>query len=148
MSRMRDLHDAAAVCAFNASACREHEATRNHEGDPIAELVDVVHVVRGQYDGLAGIAKVGDDALDDAGVDRIEAGGWLVEEQDLGIVLDCPHEIETHAHTLGEGLHLVVRGILQSDQCQQFQRVAAPAPVERCEEPEVLDRGELDVVVR
>ena len=50
--------------------------------DPVAELVGLLHVVRGEEDRLALGVELAEDLPQRDAALRVEAGGRLVEEQD------------------------------------------------------------------
>ena len=50
--------------------------------EPVAELVGLFHVVRGEEDGLAVAVQLAEDLPQRDATLRVEAGGRLVEEQD------------------------------------------------------------------
>ena len=56
------------------------------DGHAIAEPLGFFDVVRGEQDGFLALLELLDDVVDFAAHLRVEAGGRLVEENDLGIV--------------------------------------------------------------
>ena len=72
---------------------------------------------------------------------RVEAGGRLVEEQDLGLVDERRGEVEPALHAAGVALDHPVGGVLELDQLQQLARArsAAPSALEP-EQPPVQDQ--------
>ena len=50
--------------------------------EPVAELVGLLHVVRGEEDGLAVGVQLAEDLPQRDAALRVEAGGGLVEEED------------------------------------------------------------------
>ena len=67
--------------------------------EPVAELVGLLHVVRGEEDRLAVGVELAEDLPQRDAALRVEAGGRLVEEQDRRAVHDRPghHEPLRHA---------------------------------------------------
>ena len=61
------------------------EAAVIHDGDAVAEALGLVHVMGGEDDGAAGALQVIHEVPEMPASLRIEAGGGLVEEQQLGI---------------------------------------------------------------
>ena len=53
-----------------------------HDREPVAELVGLLHVVRGEQDRLALVVQLAEDLPQGDAALRVEAGGGLVEEQD------------------------------------------------------------------
>src|SRR3989441_627967 len=73
------------------------------EGDLVAELLRLAHVVRGQDDGRPPLATEGSDLSPQADGDvRVEAQGRLVEEEDLGVIEQRLGEGEPLLETGGE----------------------------------------------
>ena len=58
-----------------------------HDRDPVAELVGLLHVVRGEEDRLALVVELAEDLPEREAALRIEPGGRLVEEQDLRLCM-------------------------------------------------------------
>src|SRR5581483_926973 len=56
-----------------------------HDGDAVAEALGFVHVVGGEEDGAAGEFEAFDEVPELAARLRVEAGGGLVEEEEIGI---------------------------------------------------------------
>ena len=52
------------------------------DGEPVAELVGLLHVVGGEQDGLAVGVELAEDLPQGDAALRVEAGGRLVEEED------------------------------------------------------------------
>ena len=64
---------------------------------PVAEYVRLLHRVRGEDDGTVALGAL-DDVPHAAPVDRVHAGGRLVEVDDLGVGDKRAHDGETPAH--------------------------------------------------
>ena len=74
------------------------------DGDAIAELVRLVHVVGGQEHGEVVRRLDAPEHLPDGGArDRIEAGGRLVEEEDARLVHQAARDLHAPAHAAREG---------------------------------------------
>ena len=56
------------------------------DGNPVADVLHVGQEVPREHDGLALLAEVPDQLLDLGRADRVQAGGRLVEQDQLGIV--------------------------------------------------------------
>ena len=112
------------------------------DGHPVAEAIRLLHVVGGEQHRSAAGAESGDDLPDLAPRLRIEPGGGLVQEQNLGV----PHQ----GAGQGEALLLASRKLpdpgarllLQLDQAQRFLG-GAPGPEEAPEEEEHLPHRQL-----
>jgi hypothetical protein len=61
-----------------------HEPAPVEDGDPVAQLLDLVHEVADQHDGDAVVADPLDRRPGGPPRPRVQAGGELVEERDLG----------------------------------------------------------------
>ena len=68
------------------------------DGDPIAELVGLFHVVRREHDGLALRVELAHDVPQREAALRVEARGRLVEEEHIGIVEDRPGDHQPLGH--------------------------------------------------
>ena len=96
-----------------------------HDGDPVAERVGLVQVVRGDEDGHALAAQPADLVPHVRAALRVEAGGRLVEEDDLRLVDDAERDVDPAALAAGVGLALAV-GVL--GELERLQR-AGGAPL-------------------
>ncbi|CCH16009.1 Protein of unknown function [Micromonospora lupini str. Lupac 08] len=82
-----------------------------HDRDPVAERVGLVEVVRGDEDGHA-VAAQSPDLVPHVGAAlRVEAGGRLVQEDDLRLVDDAERDLDAPTLAAGVGLALAV-GVL------------------------------------
>src|ERR1039458_6215668 len=87
-----------------------------HDADAVGEILGLVHVVGGEQDGLAQLAHAAHDLPRVAPCRRVEAGGRLVEEQQLRVSDQREGEIETALLPAGELLDPDARLLLQADQ--------------------------------
>ena len=68
----------------------------------VAETFDFVHVVSDEDNcGAFGVEFV-DDVHEKATIDGVEAFGWFVEDEEVGIVHDSDAELDFLLHALGE----------------------------------------------
>ena len=74
------------------------------DGDPVAELVGLLHVVRREEDRLPVDVELAEDLPQGDAALRVEAGGGLVEEQDRRPVHDRPGDHQPLGHAAGEGV--------------------------------------------
>ena len=88
-------------------AVEDLAAPEDHE-DPVAQPLGDRHVVRREDDGRPGLPQVEHRVLEDLGIDRVEPGERLVEDQELGAVEHRRDELDLLGHPLGEGLDLLV----------------------------------------
>ncbi len=109
-------HFAATILAFERfGRVDELDLAIDDEGHPVAQLVGHGHIVGGQEDRFTGGLLPPDDVFDQFGVDRVQAGGRLVEEDELRVMDQGPREIQPHLHPLGIAAHLLVRILPQVD---------------------------------
>ena len=69
-----------------------------HDRHPTRQLLGLLHVVGGQQDRLAGRVQLAEDLPQRDAALRVEAGGRLVEEQDLRSVEDRPGHHQPLCH--------------------------------------------------
>ena len=106
----------------------------------VAEHLGLVHVVRGQQDGAAVGAEAFEDVPQLPPRLRVEAGGRLVEEQQVGIAGQRARHRQPLLLPARQLADPAVPLALELDEPQQLGHVAA-APVERAEQPQrLLDR--------
>ncbi len=74
----------------------------NDDRDTVGEHLRLVHVVRGQEHGLAEFSQPGDQRPELAPGGRIEAGGRLVEEEQVGIADQSDADVEAAQLSAGE----------------------------------------------
>ena len=97
------------------------DAAAVHQGDPVAVLVGLVHVVGGHQDGHAGGRAYGVDVLPHAGAgDRVEADGRLVEDQQAGRADQRLGEFEPADHAAGVGAGQPVGGVGEVHRVQRL----------------------------
>ena len=79
-------------------------------GDPVEEGEDVrPRLLHGeQHDAVVLLGVVGQDGDDEVGVERVEVGGGLVEEEDDGIADELDADGDAAVLTLGQGLDVAV----------------------------------------
>ncbi len=97
-------------CAFG------DDAPVGEDGDPVGQVLGLVHVVGGQEDRLAELAEPGDDLPGGPAGRRIETGGRLVQEDDLGVADQGQGDIEAPALAAGQLRGERVRLLGQADQ--------------------------------
>src|SRR5947208_3428368 len=117
------------------------------EGDLVAELLRLAHVVRGQDDGRPPLATEGGDLRPQADGDVwVEAQGRLVEEEDLGVIEQRLGEGEPLLETGGErvvlGLGVTAQLALLDELVDATPQAAPPEAVESSVEGQDLGRPE------
>ncbi len=100
-------------------------------GDAVTQLFGLVHVMRGQQDGLAHAYQILDDGANGSGAHRVDANGGLIEEDQIGVVQEHPRQVQALLHPIGIGLHAIVFPPGQAHQLQQLRD--APAGILRIE---------------
>ena len=84
-------------------AAFEHEFASVHDGDAVADLLDLAEQVRAQDDGLTLGTHGVDHPTDRGGADGVDAGGGLVEDDEFRIVHDRLSEADALQHPFGVG---------------------------------------------
>ena len=110
--------------------------------DAIAQLVGLLHVVRGEDDRGAALRQVGDDPVQVARGARIQSARRLVEEEHLRVVEQRPREQQPLAHAGGERLGPAALRVGQADALENLLGARARQAVELAEQLEVLHRRE------
>src|SRR5579863_7031247 len=91
--------------------------------DPASELVRLIQVLRGEQDRDTAGYKLADDLPHGVAAARIQAGGWLIEENDAGVA-DLGHrEVESSPHTAGVGDGQLFGRV---DQIEAFEQRGCP----------------------
>ena len=101
-----------------------HDPPLPHHRDAVGELLGLVEVVRREQDGLAERAEGADHLPRGASRLRVEAGGRLVEEDEVGIADERDAEIEPSLLPARERLHPRVRLLLEPDERDHLVDVA------------------------
>jgi hypothetical protein len=120
--------------------------------DVVAEPVGLDHVVGRQQDRRARLAHLLDAIPEEEPRLRVQAGGGLVEEEDLRAVHERAGDEQPLGHAAREVVDVLVLAALQPERRHDLQRSPASlrAPVAEVGrvEREVLDRLELAIKVR
>ena len=117
------------------------------DGDLVGELVGLLEVLRRQQERRALPHLVADDVPHAQAAARVEAGGRLVEEQQLRAADERAGEVEPPPHAAGVRLGDPVGGVLQAEALEHVvrppPRLRPVEPVEPAEHPQVLAAGEV-----
>ena len=95
--------------------------------DPVAELVGLLHVVRGEEDRLPVVVQLAEDLPQGDAALRVEAGGRLVEEQDRRAVHDRPGHHEALGHAARERHHRGAGAVGEAELLEQSRSASALA---------------------
>lgn len=91
------------------------------DGDALGEPVGLFEVVRGEQDGQALVAGEARDLVPHRGAGlRVEAGGGLVEEEDLGPVDEAERHVEAALHAARVALDLASGGVGEVEAVEEF----------------------------
>lgn len=91
-----------------AGAFGDHRAVVDH-ADAVGELIGLIEVLGGQQHRPARCGKVADGLPHLVAAARIQAGGGLVEEQQIRRQDDARRDVEAAAHTAGVLLRHLLR---------------------------------------
>ena len=101
------------------------EASAVEDRDAVGEPVGLVEVLGGQEDGGAVADEAADDVPHGAAAAGIEAGGRLVEEDDLRRADQRHRQVEPAAHPAGVRHGYTVGGV---DQLEALEQLVDPLP--------------------
>ena len=106
------------------------DAAAREDQDAVGELFRFVEVVRREQDRrVFQIREPTDQPVEVPPRLGIEAGGRLVEEEQLRPSDDPDRDIESPPLSAGEGADLLVRLLLEPDQCDQLLHVIRAGPI-------------------
>ena len=104
-----------AVLEFHGSAQR-HQLAMIHNGDAVAQLVGLIHVVRGEEHGeVARALELVEHLPYRDARNGVEAGGGLVQKKDARIVHQAPRDLEPAPHAAGKRFGLCIAPLGQID---------------------------------
>ncbi len=120
-----------------------------HHGYPVAERLGLLHVVRGEQDGLALVVQQPEDVPEVHPGLRVEPGGRLVEEQHLGPVHQRPGDQQPPGLPAGQVGGDRLAPVAKPERVDQLRRPPPGLPGPQAEEPaaelQVLRDRELHV---
>ena len=117
-----------------------HDLSLADHGDAVGELLGLVEVVGRQHDRLPERAQRADEIPRSAARGRVEPGGRLVEEHELGVPDQRDAEVETPFLPARERLQLRARLVGKSDQLDHLVDVPRPRVVPREHRMHLADR--------
>ena len=102
------------------------------DADAVAEFLGFFHVMRGVEHGEAGAVEFLDRIENAAAALRVDAHGWLVQEQDFGAVEQAHRDVQSALHSTGVRRHLVIGAPVELRQVEGlvhagFERASAQA---------------------
>ena len=113
-----------------------------HDRDPVAQHLGLVHVVRRQHDGAAGVVEPGEQVPEVAAGLRVERGGRLVEEDHLGVVHQRAGDREPLRLAAREVLDAGAGLVDQPDPLEPLVAAGGRHAVQRGERVDLLARGQ------
>ena len=120
-----------------------------HDHQPVAQLLGLVHVVRGQDQRDAALLEPEQPVPHHVPGLRVQAGGGLVEDQDLRLVDERAGDGQAALQAAGQRVDLTVGAVRELHELEQF---GGPLPDDAPGQPEVpavdeqvLPDGQLDV---
>ena len=114
-----------------------------HDADAIAQRVRLVHVMRGDQDRAAALAKPLEHVPQLAARLRIEAGRRLVEKQQLGLARQRARHRQPLLLPARQLRRPTRRASLRARRCRAARRPSGPSRIERSEQPQRLCDGQL-----
>ena len=125
------------------------DAATVHHHQPVAQLLGFVHVVRGQHQRDAALLEPVEAVPQDVAGLRVEAGGRLVEQQQVGFAHQRPGDREAALHATRQRVDAFVRSLGELHELEQLGGTTPAlgagdvevAPVDH----QVLDDGQLRV---
>src|SRR5579875_33443 len=114
------------------------DSALTQEGDPVAEIVGFVHVVRRQEDRRSLTAQLLDQIVKVLGRGRVETARRLIQEENARIVDQRAGDQKTLLHTAGVILELPIRRAGEVDALQQLIDPRKRRAVELGEEAQIF----------
>jgi hypothetical protein len=120
------------LCLSSAGVSEREDPAVVHDRDAVAELVGLLHVVRGQQDRLARRVELAEDLPQREPALRVEAGGRLVEEQHGGPVQDRARHHEPLRHAAGQRVHRGLGPLGRAGTARAARRRCGATRARRC----------------
>jgi hypothetical protein len=96
------------------------DAPAVHDHQPVAELLGLVHVVRGEHERDAALLEPEQPLPHQMPGLRVQAGGRLVEQHEVGFVDQRPRDRQPTLHTARERVDLVPRPVGELHEVEQL----------------------------
>ena len=93
-----------------------------HDHEPVTELLGLVHVVRREHEGDARLLQSIEALPQHVARLRVETGGRLVEQQDLGLVDQGARDRQPALHAARQRVDPRVAAIGELHELQQLRR--------------------------
>src|SRR5207248_2536029 len=107
-ARYRECDMKAGMTALNlGKGAVEHLAAARNDANGITQALGLLHDMGGKQNGGSSLGQLSDRVLEHLAVYRIEAGKWLVQDDQLGAMEQCRDELHFLLHPLGEVVDLV-----------------------------------------
>ena len=97
-----------------------HDLAVVHHDEPVAELLGLVHEVRGEHQRGAAFLELVELVPQQVARLRIETGGRLVEQQQVGLVDQRAGDAHPPLLPAGQGVDLAVGAVAELDEVEQF----------------------------
>ncbi|EMY33032.1 phenol hydroxylase [Arthrobacter crystallopoietes BAB-32] len=126
-----------------------HDPALVHDDQPVAELLGLVHVVRGEHQRDALLLESEEPVPEDVPRLRVQAGGGLVQQQDLRLVDQRAGDGQPALHAAGERVHAGLGLVGELGELQQLVRLRPQVAVGQAEVAAVDDQvvADPDLVV-
>src|SRR6185312_3178720 len=140
IEREADHGAAAEALAELPGAALGDDAAAAQDRHAVGQVLGLVHVVGGEEDGLAERLQALDHVPSLTAGGRVEAGGRLVEEDQVGVADDPDRHVDPPFLTAGQGADASVALVAEADQLDRL-RDRARCRVEAGEEGDRLAHG-------
>ena len=97
-----------------------HDLALVDDDEAVAQLLGLIHVVRGEDEGRAALLEAEQAVPQDVARLRVEPGGRLVEQQDAGVVDEAARDREAALHAAGELVDLALGLVSQLREVEQL----------------------------
>ncbi len=109
------------------------DAALIHDDQFIAQALGLLHVVRGQQQGLAARLEFAQSAPDQVARLRVQSGGRFVQRRELRVIDQGARDGQAPPHAAGEGIGLCRAPVGQRDEFQQAFDARGDLPARQAE---------------